>query len=459
MALTTGVLTSRAGDWSHPGVIAVLFAYTIVSDLLTFDVEGRSLLVSGSFPALVLAMSVLGPAPAMAIGLGSMVFDSLRRRPSKVACLNNLATFAAAPLVGGLLVREVSHHAALRSDGLAFLLLVFAAFYVANLVNFALVAGWEVSEDGISILRRLRSDYLPVLPSELAAALLTVGIVALYAHVGAAALTLAGLVLIVFQYLVREMLLSDERARELERRTTQLASLHVGVLTAMIQTLSLRDHSTARHSAAVARYARELAASVGCTEEEQDLVHTAGLLHDIGKFILPDSILLANRKLTEGDWELVKLHPAQGAEVVRRVESYGPVADIILAHHERVDGRGYPNGLQGEEIPLLAKMISIADTYDVMTARDSYRDPVSSGHAMEELQNCADRQFEGWLVEAFIRLLDERGVAFRHADDADFEAELNFERRIAAFAGPRRSRRASLGSRGDRRRARAAAHD
>ena len=106
----------------------------------------------------------------------------------------------------------------------------------------------------------------------------------------------------------------------------------------------MRDAMTARHSTAVARYAREVARMLGVSDREQDLIHTAALLHDIGKFIFPDSILFAERKLTDDEWETVKLHPEQGARLVGRIEGYGPVAEIIHSHHERVDGRGYPAG-------------------------------------------------------------------------------------------------------------------
>src|SRR3954453_17461729 len=240
-----------------------------------------------------------------------------------------------------------------------------------------------------------------------------------------------------FQYLTRALLQSEERAELLAVKTTQLASLQVGVLAALVQTLSLRDKMTARPSAAVARYARAIAAAIGCSEQEQELVHTAGLLHDIGKFIFPDSILFADRKLSDDDWDIVKKHPGQGARVVGRVSGYGPVAEIIHAHHERIDGGGYPRALKGEEIPLLSRMISIADTYDVMTARDSYRDPVSSAEAIAELRRVSDKQLDGRLVEVFIRVLEERGLAFQHTTDADFERELNFETRVAGFLSSR----------------------
>jgi len=155
-----------------------------------------------------------------------------------------------------------------------------------------------------------------------------------------------------------------------------------------------------------------------------------------------DEALLGGNKLTDEEYEIVKKHPAQGAKVVRGVDGYGPVADIILAHHERIDGRGYPNGIAGDDIPLLSRMISVADTYDVMTARDSYRDPVSPTEAVAELRRVSGAQLDGQLVEMFIKVLERKGVNFHHGDDADFESELDLERRIRKYAEPRAKPRA-----------------
>ncbi len=143
---------------------------------------------------------------------------------------------------------------------------------------------------------------------------------------------------------------------------------------------------------------------LGLAEREQDLIHTAALLHDIGKFILPDTVLFAERKLTDDEWEQIKLHPEQGAKLVERIEGYGPVAEIILHHHERFTGAGYPTGIAGEAIPLGARIISAADTYDVMTSRDSYRRPVSSEAAMAELRRVSGTQLDPHVVEVFERM-------------------------------------------------------
>ena len=154
---------------------------------------------------------------------------------------------------------------------------------------------------------------------------------------------------------------------------------------------------TARHSAAVARYSRAIAQRAGFSRQEEELVHIAALLHDIGKFILPDRILKANVPLTDEDWMLINRHPQQGARVVSSLDGYGPVAEIILAHHERIDGKGYPRGLEGDEIPELSRIISVSDTYDVMTARDSYRTPMSTHDAIVELRRVAGKQLDAEL--------------------------------------------------------------
>jgi HD-GYP domain-containing protein (c-di-GMP phosphodiesterase class II) len=127
------------------------------------------------------------------------------------------------------------------------------------------------------------------------------------------------------------------------------------------------------------------------------------------------------------------MHPQQGANVVSSLEGYGPVAKIVLAHHERIDGKGYPRGLKGDEIPEMSRIISVADTYDVMTARDSYKDPVSSFEAIQELQRVAGSQLDARFVRIFVEdVLEGKDLTYRHGDDADFDVELALEERIAA---------------------------
>jgi putative nucleotidyltransferase with HDIG domain len=432
-ALMGAALTSSGESWHPVPLVLVLFALAVASDVMI--VEMRGLRVSGAFFSVVLAMTLLGPAPAVAIGLGTTLVYAVVSRRSFIKVLNDAAVWAVFPLVGGLMFESLGGDNTARA--LWFCAAVVLVYMATNILNFVLVALYYRVVDGLSLRSSARSHYLTMLPSEVATALLTAAVAYGYCRLGIGAVALAALVLGVFQYLVWARVQAYDRGEELAQRTRELASLQVGLLSTVMQTLSMRDAMTARHSAAVARYAREVARLLGLDEREQDLIHTAALLHDIGKFIFPDTILLADRKLTDEEWEIVKLHPEQGAKLVRRIEGYGPVADIIISHHERVDGKGYPHGIAGDDIPLGSRIISVADTYDVMTSRDSYRRPVSSEAAIVELRRVAGSQLDPNVVERFIEMVESGRVAFRHADESDFERELAFERRVADYARPR----------------------
>ena len=329
VACIVGALDSTQADWEPLELFAVLLVVAIGSDFLALQHKVQR--ISGSFIAIVLAMALLGAAPAMAIALLSVLVDQLRTRNPLPRFITNLATWATFPLVGGLLIQAAADALDLQEDDLGFSLLILGGFFVAILINFLGIAGDYVFHSRGSLAHEFRTIFVPVLPSQLVSALLCVLVAFVYARSGFAALVLLIVVLVTFQYLLRELLLSQNRAE-------RLAALQIGVLTAMIETLALRDRMTARHSAAVARYAHATAVAMRRPRDELDLVHTSGLLHDIGKFAFPDAILLAEQRLTDEQWEAVKRHPADGARIVRGVDGYGPVAEVILSHHERWDG-------------------------------------------------------------------------------------------------------------------------
>ena len=433
--MLVGALVNRASDWHPVELVCLLFAMAVGSDRLSVEVRG--LRVSGSFMAIMLAMALLGPTPAMVISVASVAIDAAIHRLPRDKALANIATFATYPLVGGLIIKLVMGEAPPHAgDALQFAALVFFVFMLTNALNFAMIAAILRWLGGGTLRETWKTAALPVLPSEFATGLLTAGVAFCYGRTGVGAIGILVVVIFVFQYLLRAGVAAYERGEELSTRTRELASLQVGLLSTVMQTLSMRDAMTARHSAAVARYAREVAEALGLSAREQDLIHTAALLHDIGKFIFPDSILFAERKLTDDEWQIVKLHPEQGAKLVRRIEGYGPVADIIFAHHERVDGNGYYK-VPAHEIPIGSRIIAVADTYDVMTARDSYRRPVSREAAIVELRRVSGSQLDGEIVETFVEVIESGRVAFRHNDQADFERELAFERRVADYAKPR----------------------
>jgi putative nucleotidyltransferase with HDIG domain len=436
--LAGAVLTSTVADWSPLELVVLLLVLGVLGERLELTVGSQSL--SAGFVALVLAMTLLGPAPAVAIAIVAIAFDSLSRRPALAVCLSNTATYVAFALLGGVLARAVIGNVHDLTDPsvreVTFALVVFGTFVVTNVVNFALIAIQKRVLQDRGLVTQVRTLFIPMLPGQFAAAILAAILAVAYTNLGYPALVGVVVVILIFQYLARALLRSEDRAEQLEARSVRLASMQLGVLVTLVETLALRDRMTARHAAAVARYARALAREMGCDEADQDLVHTAGLLHDIGKFALPDRILHAEI-LSDEDWAVVRRHPQEGATLVGRLDGYGPVADAILYHHEHVDGSGYPAGLIGSEIPLASRILSVCNVYDTLTARDSYRSPMTPQDAITELRRVAGRQLDSEIVDAFVLMLERSGpVTFAHGDDADFETELAFERRARALAEP-----------------------
>jgi putative nucleotidyltransferase with HDIG domain len=432
-AVGVAVVTSPSANWDLVTLV-LLLVFAIASDLMAASIRSSKLKVSGSFLALVVAMVLLGGPPAALIGVLTIVAGWIKWREAPHYLLANLASYAAFPLACGLAFDYVRDANGLTSGDTGFPILIFATFVVALGVNFLMAALYTRHMDGSPVLTTARRALVPLLTSDLVAALMAVGVSEVTLNWGSGALAMFGVLLLAFQHLLAALLTSEDRAEDLQRRTKQLASLQVGLLSAMLRTLDLRDRMTARHSAAVARYAREIAKAAGMSEAEQELAHTAGLLHDIGKFVFPDSILKGNSRLTDEEYEIVKMHPFHGAQVLAQIEGYGPVANIVLAHHERIDGTGYPNGMPGDQIPVIARMISVADTYDVMTSRDSYRKPVTSQTAIAELRRVSGTQLDGRFVEIFVGILASKDVAYRHGEDADFETELALDRRVHEYA-------------------------
>jgi putative nucleotidyltransferase with HDIG domain len=431
-------LSSRSADWHPLWLVFTLGVLGIMGDRV--HARAGRMRLSAGLTIVGLAMALLGPAPAVCIALVSRILDAvladgIRLRGRRLALVWNLGMYVYV-LLGSLAIRWVQAGGVSRGSAV-FALVVVATISAANVLNFLLAATWIRAHTGIAVASQLRRDYLPALSWIAAPNFMAGALVIVYVHAGPASLLLSLALLGAFYVLLAELLNSQQRREQLEQRTVELASLQVGVFVTMVRTLSLRDKSTARHSAAVARYAQAIAKAAGCSADEQRTVHTAGLLHDIGKFAFPDRILLAPNTITEADIPIVRQHPEHGARLVRAVQGYDEIADVILAHHERLDGLGYPRGLKGEDIPLLARMISVADVYDVITARDTYRVPVGRVEAISELRRVAGAQLDAHVVDIFAELLGREDTGFTHTEDADFEIELAIEQRARELAQPR----------------------
>ncbi len=191
-----------------------------------------------------------------------------------------------------------------------------------------------------------------------------------------------------------------------KKNYSKLRKANEGALKALIHALDYRDHDTWDHSTRVAAYGTALAEHMGLPQSELEKIALVGYLHDIGKIGVPDRILLKKTKLLPEEWEMIKRHPELGYDIIRQLEFLNNAADIILLHHERYDGSGYPLGLKGEKIPLLARIFAVADALDAMTSERPYRAARSMAEAFAEVRSLSGVQF----CPKCVRALDELGI-------------------------------------------------
>jgi putative nucleotidyltransferase with HDIG domain len=195
---------------------------------------------------------------------------------------------------------------------------------------------------------------------------------------------------------------------ELVVANERLEAANLSFATALVTTLDARDRYTAGHSAAVATYARAIAKRLGMNETDQGLAHLCGLVHDVGKIGLPPGLLEKPGPLTLAERRQMEQHPEIGERILAKVDDYAEIARIVRHHHERIDGQGYPDALGGDEIPLLSRIIAVADAYDAMTSDRPYRDPMPSRVARLRLAQAVGSQFDTDVVLAFEAILAGR---------------------------------------------------
>jgi len=206
----------------------------------------------------------------------------------------------------------------------------------------------------------------------------------------------------------RTCLSSDEGGIETTNISTELESRPraLSIIYALAATVDAKDHYTYGHSRKVSDYSVAIAEALGLPQDRIATIRAASLLHDIGKVGIPDSILSKQGPLTDEEWEPVKVHPKLGVEILRHIIDLVNCLPAILHHHERYDGKGYPSGLKGNNIPLEGRILAVADAYDAMTSPRPYREQLSSQQAINELKRCAGTQFDPELVDVFSKLIE-----------------------------------------------------
>ena len=192
--------------------------------------------------------------------------------------------------------------------------------------------------------------------------------------------------------------------RMYQQKLTETNSARSKIIFTLLGTLKEKSEETESHALRMTEMGYEFGNILELSDEDMDKLSLLATMHDIGKVTISEEILKKPGKLTEKEWEKIKEHPETGQRIARTSENLIHISEEILAHHERWDGNGYPEGLKGKDIPYLARVIAIIDTYDVMTHDRSYRKAVSKKEALEEIENCSGTQFDPELARIFVRM-------------------------------------------------------
>jgi putative nucleotidyltransferase with HDIG domain len=401
-------------------LFGVLALGAVAANLFDARTDAQRVTISATALAAILVIAFFGPAWAFVTLALSEIAGWLVERYPPERMIINLFGAGSPMLVAGTLFEALRP----AQDGSAGFYLALALAAVVMLVLNLLLVVWLTSLlDGHPFFATVAGASQTLLVSLAINVPLALAATGLCLELDVAGSAFAAFTLVAFSYMASLVATARQRSRE-------YASLSWGVLSGLLRTLDVRDPRAARHAAAVAAFARDIAKAAGMSPRDQELAHTAGLLHDIGNFALSDRVFERGRALTDEDWVAIRRHPELGADMLRDLGLYGPVAEIVRAHHERLDGRGYPDRLKADAIPELAKIIAVAEVYDTLTAHDTYRTPMSSFEALNELRRVSGSQLDGSYVEALATLLAGSDVTYRHADAADYDSELDLERRI-----------------------------
>ena len=211
------------------------------------------------------------------------------------------------------------------------------------------------------------------------------------------------------ELLVESCVKSIRQMRIIREYQEDLAKAYMQTIETLRYVVETRDKETKGHSERVSGLGAELARELGMPEEQVEMIRVAGLFHDIGKIGVPDIILLKNGPLSDQEFLEIKKHPAEGEKILQTYSPFAKLLPIVRGHHERFDGRGYPDGLAGEEICLGARVIAVADSFDAMVSNRTYRRGLSFERTMEELERGKNAQFDERVVVALYRLINRMG--------------------------------------------------
>jgi putative nucleotidyltransferase with HDIG domain len=404
-------------EFPAPWALLLLAPLAIVAERTGIRISGNLTISVALLPTLFAGVA-LGPLAGMSVGALSML-GGLRPSVARWAVYTCTSS-----LVGGL-----SGMAAAVAESVPDSELGKIAFATTVAAISAQVLDASFCVLTLTLRRTVRPTEsvraaLPVLPSSLVLYVAVVGLLTLaYREISPWSVGFFLVPAIAAQRLFAMYQSQRELAKSLAVANAELEAANLSFAGALVAALDARDRYTAGHSAAVAVYAHDIAANLGLSSDDQKIAHLAGLLHDIGKIGVSPTVLEKPGPLTVIERREMEQHPVIGEGIISNVKAYAEIARIVRHHHERMDGMGYPDGIRGNQIPLISRIICVADAYNAMTSDRPYRDAMSVQVARQRLREAAGTHFDPNVVIAFDRLLETASPWYLAGTGLDFSME------------------------------------
>ncbi len=411
-----GLMTLLQATWSHLprfSLIGILFftGIGIFADSQRIRL-GNGMEVSAAFLADFLAATILGPLGGALVAVGAFPGWFERGNTSR-----NLFVVSSFVLTTGVTAIVYWFTAGLISNdflGVVVPGVLAAATY--QTINFGLFVPIMYFRRGVRPLSLFHEAFAPFVPFHVFFLFISLVLLFSFNNYGTASFLLYLLPVLGLVYAFRAFARERDLAQSLEQFSLEMAG-------SMLTALDLKDNYTGQHSAAVALYSYDTAAELRLSSRERALAHLGGLLHDVGKISIPDSILNCPTTLGEAEWEVVQGHAGAGQEILSNMTEFEELGRIILHHHERFDGQGYPRGLESGDIPLVSRIVAIADSYSAMVSERPYSRKREPEEAMAELRSASGSQFDPYVAEAFLAVLSRGDEDYRRGQKADFRVQ------------------------------------
>ncbi len=405
MVCITGVtvlaLELARTSWTSPGPFVAYLVAAVIASALKVELPGVNGTLSINLVVNLVAVVELSPGEALVVGCASAVFQSLWRkhRVEAVHVLFNLAQMALT-----VEVAQTVFHQLARVLGASLPLRLLATSTAYFLINTLLVAEVIALTEKREFGKTWSGFYLWSFSNYLVGGVLACAVAWSNAHLGWQA---SAMLVPVGYLLYRSYRLYLGKLEDEKKHVEHMASLHLRTIEALALAIDAKDHTTHDHLQRVRVFAMEVGQEMGLAEGDLEALRAASLLHDIGKLAVPEHIINKPGKLTPEEFDKMKIHPIVGGEILERVNFPYPVVPIVRAHHERWDGKGYPDGLSGEGIPIGARILAAVDCLDALASDRQYRRALPLPEAMAEVARGAGTQFDARVVEVLQRRYKE----------------------------------------------------